>query len=189
MRPQSALDEETYDFSSFSTQDCDALQEAFVHLCRRKEPASFAQCALLCRTRMLEVMRREDEVLQQVHAHMHRLRDEWRSTADFIRWRFFQAEKKTDSETGRLWTEPFLADEPVRFVWSKNDFPYRLADGIEHCLLWMSRPLQGDDVDAVIESEIRRHTRFPFCWAFQKPAYQTVPSVAHAQVFVDTQSN
>ena len=99
---------------------------------------------------------------------------------DYLAHKLFGAALHADPDQGgRLRAEPVPAD-PLRIVYCPNDFPYNLAPGIRHDVLWATQRLD----DGRVDEEIRRNipASHEYIWYENPPGLKTIPGLWHVQV-------
>jgi hypothetical protein len=64
-----------------------------------------------------------------------------------------------------------------------NDFPYSVAEGISHILLWSQIPLARDYIEDILETNYS-HTLYEWVYFVNPPEIQSVRKLPHVHVFM-----
>lgn len=64
-----------------------------------------------------------------------------------------------------------------------NDFPYSVAPGIHHILLWSQTPLTRDYIEEILESNYG-HQMYEWVYFVNPPEIQSVRKLPHVHVFM-----
>ncbi|GAA5815160.1 hypothetical protein MFLAVUS_008666 [Mucor flavus] len=64
-----------------------------------------------------------------------------------------------------------------------NDFPYSVAEGIYHILLWSQIPLSRDYIEDILESNYG-HKEYEWVYFVNPPEIQSVRKLPHVHVFM-----
>jgi hypothetical protein len=64
-----------------------------------------------------------------------------------------------------------------------NDFPYSVAQGINHILLWSQIPLTRDYIEEILESNYG-HQVYEWVYFVNPPEIQSVRKLPHVHVFM-----
>jgi hypothetical protein len=73
--------------------------------------------------------------------------------------------------------------ESARVVlFRKNDFPYNLDPGVEHCLLWSNQDLSPDEVEMYIQENTQG--ALDTLWFINPTELKSIPELWHAHVMV-----
>ncbi|KAJ9508737.1 hypothetical protein QJQ45_028033 [Haematococcus lacustris] len=92
----------------------------------------------------LAQLRRKAEDVEAYQAYLHKLKSEYASTVDYLMITVFKAQRTvlTGGKVAAVapaWVA--CPDQAPVIVWRLNDFPYWFEPGIQHWVLWSSRPL------------------------------------------------
>ena len=175
------LDADVYDFSVVVLEeDRLALEKMEQRLCRTKPypAATWEDVVLICKHHFLELARRQPHVYVALKERMADTAQNWKSTADMIRLRFFQKPKLVDAEDGRFYTDEIIGQQ---FAWGENEFPYFLDDGISHYLFWMAKRIPDEEIERQVKDRVPIDCEY--VWAPQKVSHMTIPAIFHVQVF------
>lgn len=73
---------------------------------------------------------------------------------------------------------PQAVPDPPQIIWSSNDFPYYVQDGISHDNIWATTPLTTEQLIKVIEDTLGPNRRYTY---FVNPGpLASIPGVWHA---------
>lgn len=64
-----------------------------------------------------------------------------------------------------------------------NDFPYSVAEGISHILLWSQVPLAHDHIEDILETNYG-HELYEWVYFVNPPEIQSVRKLPHVHVFM-----
>ena len=127
----------------------------------------------------LELLTRSEEGLRRYNEFKEQVASSYASTVDLIMVRIFRCASKVNTE-GKVEHVP-PPDRQVVFV--KNDFPYNLAPGIEHYLLWSTHDLSDEEIEAYLEAHpvAGCEARLVFV---NPQELQSIPEIRHAHVLL-----
>ncbi|KAL6758128.1 hypothetical protein V8C86DRAFT_1550598 [Haematococcus lacustris] len=132
----------------------------------------------------LAQLRRKAEDVEAYQAYLHKLKSEYASTVDYLMITVFKAQRTvlTGGKVAAVapaWVA--CPDQAPVIVWRLNDFPYWFEPGIQHWVLWSSRPLSHQ---AVLD-EVAGHWPGSQCLHWVNPVQlQSVTAIWHAHVLV-----
>jgi hypothetical protein len=132
----------------------------------------------------LELLRRNDEMLNKYHEFIEKIKSEYCSVEVYIAHKVFAANlvcggdgKWELDRKCEAWRENRI------IVFRPNDFPYNFEENIAHDLLWSNRPLDAETISEIIAEEMRKRKRKEFVY-FENPAHlKTIPGIFHIHVF------
>ena len=143
----------------------------------------------------MQALGRSQETLRRYHEFKARISEFYASIEDKIMIDVFNCDWKVNedrkivhvpsspgsSSGGSSGSSPPSQSSPI-FV--QNDFPYNLASGIEHYLLWSDRAMSNDEVEAYLHTHpIARQSS---AWlTFVNPLQlQSIPDIHHVHVLL-----
>jgi Protein of unknown function (DUF3605) len=146
----------------------------------RDEPLSWAELErALLESKGLERLLRSRETQAAYEAHLERLAAAWHSVADYVLVTQLGHTRVVDAESGLLRAGAAVSSAPV-FV--PNDFPYHVAPGIEHHLLWCcAGPLSEREVAELVEVH-RPAASWQVLRFVNPPRLRSIKAIWHAHV-------
>mmetsp|Transcript_14407 Transcript_14407/g.18823 ORF Transcript_14407/g.18823 Transcript_14407/m.18823 type:complete len:189 (+) Transcript_14407:112-678(+) len=119
--------------------------------------------------------------------YMKELKMQWRSVMDFVLCSKFDLERRAHNDSGLWHAFPPLSQVPgvhVRLV--KNDFPYYLADNVEHWILWkLGQDCRDNDIEnAKQELQARLGDVTEFLHWINPPHLKSLPEIDHAHIII-----
>lgn len=150
----------------------------------------------------VSVMRRlgrSRETLQSYREFKERINETYSSIVDKIMIDVFKCDWKVNEDgkmehvpTAHGWSAGSLSGPPSRSAlgphagpfFVKNDFPYNLAPGIEHYLLWSDHVMSADEIDIHLQSDpIAKQSSSRL--TFVNPVeLQSIPDIHHVHVLL-----
>jgi len=122
---------------------------------------------------------RSPQVLSDYHAYVARINSEYETMADYVRARYFGfAIVPTENNKKKA-----QIPDPIehKIIWTMNEFPYYLEEGIEHHLIWSTQPLTDEHVKQVLEQHVPS-ANFETV-VIQNTFNASIPEVFHLHVF------
>lgn len=140
-------------------------------------PTSYQQAVRYITEGSQGQLARSKKGIEQYRAFKEQVSIKYASVADFIKVTKLNFCSIT-AEGGKLSAVEVQLDSP-RVVWSPNEFPYYLEEGVQHNCIWSTTPLNS----AQIEAEIRKHVPgHEYVWFVNPPALSSIPAVWHCHV-------
>uniref|UniRef100_A0A7R9W0K5 Uncharacterized protein n=1 Tax=Chlamydomonas euryale TaxID=1486919 RepID=A0A7R9W0K5_9CHLO len=121
-------------------------------------------------------LQRSREGLTKYLAFKQQVVSEWDSVLDQLTARMFDCDI-TLTEGGKkkaaVKADVLTAPQPT-IVFQQNDFPYNFEAGVTHYVLWSSKPLSPDQINAQIEKHMPGQETVMFV---NPPVLQSIPAV------------
>lgn len=161
-----------------------------------KEPFTWANLRDIIEELNLAKLSRSVEQQREYMIYTRGILREWVSVYDHILHTKFQLEKRlvknsnatNDGRNETLWEAypPLSEISQVRKKLCPNDFPYYMADGIEHWCLWkLCEDITNDDVEEAKEDIRRRHgDELDFLTWRNPPHLKSLPDIDHIHLLI-----
>jgi hypothetical protein len=161
-----------------------------------KEPFTWANLRDIIEELNLAKLSRSVEQQREYMIYTRGILREWVSVYDHILHTKFQLEKRlvknsnatNDGRNETLWEAypPLSEISHVRKKLCPNDFPYYMADGIEHWCLWkLCEDITNDDVEEAKEDLRRRHGgELDFLTWRNPPHLKSLPDIDHIHLLI-----
>ena len=85
----------------------------------------------------------------------------------------------TKDEPADIRIKKMLEGEPGPYVITKNNFPYHVASGIEHLVLWVIGEITEAEIRAELDLKLPEYSMY-----MNVPAQRSVKTIPHYQLFV-----
>ncbi|ORX69634.1 hypothetical protein DL89DRAFT_267811 [Linderina pennispora] len=149
-------------------------------------PVPWERFKQLVDAKNLEPLGRSYECQARYEKHMARMRCEYGSVANFLIKHALADFIATTMAPGFAKSAPIDTSD---FLFRVNDFPYYLADGVEHWVMWCRKRLTPgfDAPEAAVQAiQLRFGQDVEWRYFVNPVAKQSVPQLSHAHVFVKT---
>ena len=127
---------------------------------------------------------RDEQCAQRYIEHQKLVDRDYRSINDFIRIHYLKWDKHFD-ENLRKFIAKSSSNSIREPIFTPNDFPYHLAETIQHWLIWFDP--KPEQIETVIQNLVDREfpkAKFDRLTFVNPPRLRSVSDVFHAHVFV-----
>jgi len=111
---------------------------------------------------------------------LQKITEEYSTVGDYLKCRFFQYDFQLD-QNGKKWSISSTSHQTKKECFVENDFPYSLATGIEHYVLWVDGPLEEKDVEEWLNKNAKKDC--DKIWYLNLNTLKSVKDVNHAHIF------
>ncbi|GAX81515.1 hypothetical protein CEUSTIGMA_g8943.t1 [Chlamydomonas eustigma] len=129
----------------------------------------------------LAKLQRSEGVLRQYRAFREQVLCKWETLLDYMRAQVFDCSTKAveDGKISAHLKEHVAKQENPTIAWRKNDFPYNFEQGIDHHVLWSTKPLATEELTLAISTEFPSHETL---YWINPPELQSIGALWHCHV-------
>lgn len=115
-----------------------------------ERPFTWDELTQIVEKKEIDTLGRLPQDLQVYLEAMARIQEEYHKIDDYVLHTVFGADLEVHPVSGKKTAKPLNGEK--RIVFRLNDYPYALADSIEHHIIWSTYKLSEEEITAALQT-------------------------------------